>query len=85
MTPRERLAKRLKEELGFEIDPATWHTTHASMQQRSAGACTSSVRCKTGLGALLFFDPIKEYLRKDIFLDIMGDGLDLHIYAEKKK
>lgn len=32
-----------------------------------------------------FFDPVKEYLRKDIFLDIMPEGIDLHIYAEKKK
>ena len=85
MTPREKLAKRIKDELRIDIDPATWRTTHAGWRLRSAGACSSSVRRKTGLGDILFFDPVKEYLRKDIFLDIMPEGIDLHIYAEKKK
>jgi len=85
MTQRERLAKRLKDELGFEIDPTTWHTTHAGMWQRSAGACSSYVRLKDSLVTLLFYGPIHEYLRKDVYLDTWSEFYETHVNWEKKK
>lgn len=85
MTQRERLAKRLKDELGFEIDPTTWKTTHAGMWQRGAGACSSYVRVKDSLKTLLFYGPIHEYLRKDVYLDTWSEFYDIHVNWEKKK
>ncbi|MCF0203866.1 MAG: hypothetical protein HUK12_00935 [Muribaculaceae bacterium] len=84
MTQRERLAKRLKDELGFEIDPTTWHTTRAGMWQRSSGACSSYARLKDSPVTLLFYGPIHEYLRKDVYLDTWSESYETHVNWEKR-
>lgn len=84
-TLREKLAERIKKELGYEVDIPSWKTTHANHWQRSAGACSSYVRCKNSPTDLMFFGRISEYLKDDVYLDEVSDGLGMMIYAEKKK
>lgn len=80
MTPRERLAKKIKDELGVDIDPSTWRRSYAGYWQRSSGCCSSSVKQANSTGRLLFFGPISDYLKKDVYLDVDGDM----VYAEPK-
>lgn len=84
-TLREKLAERIKKELGYDVDIPTWKTTHANHWQRSAGACSSYVRCKNTPADLMFFGRISEYLKDDVYLDEVSDGFGMMIYAEKKK
>lgn len=84
-TPRERLAERLKSELGYEVDISTWKTTHANHWQRSAGACSSYVRCKNEPIDLMFFGRLHQYLKDDVYLSEVSDGFGMMIFAEKKK
>jgi hypothetical protein len=84
-TLREKLAERIKKELGYDVDIQTWKTTHANHWQRSAGACSSYVRCKNTPADLMFFGRISEYLKDDVYLDEVSDGFGMMIYAEKKK
>ena len=84
-TLREKLAERIKKELGYEVDIPTWTTTHANHWQRSAGACSSFVRCKNSPADLMFFGRISEYLKDDVYLDEVSDGFGMMIFPEKKK
>lgn len=82
MTKRERLAERIKRDLGYEIEPSTWRTTHAGYWQRASGACSSIVQLRDGLFELMFFEPASEYLRRDRRLETFFDCYDIHVYAE---
>lgn len=66
MTNREKVAVRLKTEFNIEIDPTSWHVTHAGKWERSSGACSSYVYRKNSFLKVAFYASLREYLRKGV-------------------
>ena len=78
----EKLAKKIKEQIGFDLDPNTFRRTYVGYWQKSAGAFLWTMSFRNSPRVIGSCDPASLCVRKDHKLEATSDHWDAEISAE---